>query len=44
MALYVFDGSLMLKETKGLGDSVTVLKEETRRPYCSPGVLEPSSL
>lgn len=32
MALWVREGSLMLKLTKGVGLMVTVLKEETRRP------------
>lgn len=32
MALWVREGSLMLKLTKGMGLKVTVLKEETRRP------------
>lgn len=35
MALWVREGSLMLKLTKGAGLIVTVLKEETRRPVGS---------
>lgn len=35
MALWVREGSLMLKLTKGAGLNVTVLKEETRRPVGS---------
>ena len=32
MEEYVDEGSLILKETRGWGDSVTVLNEEMRRP------------
>ena len=37
MALWVRDGSLILKLTMGIGLTVTVLNEETRRPVGSLG-------
>lgn len=37
IALWVREGSLILKLTKGVGLMVTVLKEETRRPVGSGG-------